>query len=266
MIFRCYAFYAKFGHKLNKGLVVLLLILLSACKIELYTNLSEQDANAMLAILMQHGISSEKSIDKDGAVLWIEQSQFADAIDLLKAHGYPRDQFASIGSVFPQEGLISSPLEERIRYIYALSQDVAETLSQIEGVMTARVHVVLPDQRPFETTVAPSSAAVFIKYRENSNLENFVPRIKSIVNNSIEGLTYDNISVALFPSSTDTLDMSTPTLTRVGGGILQVSATDVTRFWILVGVLLMLLLAALVGNGVLFWRMRKDARQRAKNS
>jgi type III secretory pathway lipoprotein EscJ len=96
--------------------------------------------------------------------------------------------------------LISSPLEERIRFIYGLSQDVQETLSRIDGVITARVHIVLPENDPFAKEVRPSSASVFIKYLPDSHLEDIKSEIKLIVEKSIEGLSYDKVSVVMLPA------------------------------------------------------------------
>ena len=77
------------------------------------------------------------------------------AVELLKSQGYPRDKFAKIGEVFQKSGLVSSPTEERIRYMYALSQEIAETLTRIDGVMNARVHIVIPDLGVDITATSP---------------------------------------------------------------------------------------------------------------
>ncbi|MEI2740869.1 MAG: type III secretion inner membrane ring lipoprotein SctJ [Candidatus Competibacter sp.] len=232
-------------------------LLLAGCKVELYSGLPERDANAMLAVLLRHHIDSDKQPGKEGAVtLRVAEERIAEAVDLLRDYGYPRDKFDSIGALFPKEGLISSPLEERIRYIYALSQEVSQTLSQIEGVITARVHLVMPEGKPFDKTVVPASASVFIKHREGTELAAFVPQIKMIVNNGIQGLTYDKISVALFPAPADAL-VAPPPLAEVGW--LRLAPASVTSFWLLIGTLLTLALGALSGNIYQFLRPRKRA-------
>lgn len=233
-------------------------LVLAGCKVELYSGLPERDANAMLAVLLRHHIDSDKLPGKEGTVtLRVAEARVAEAVDLLQDYGYPRDKFDSIGALFPKEGLISSPLEERIRYIYALSQEVSQTLSQIEGVITARVHLVMPEGKPFDKTVTPASASVFIKYREGSELAAFVPQIKMIVNNGIQGLTYDKISVALFPAPADALAATPPPLAEVGW--LQLAPGSVTSFWILTGTLLVLVVGSLSGNVYQFLRLRKRA-------
>ena len=44
----------------------------------------------------------------------------------------------------------------------------------------------------------PSSAAVAIRSRWNADVEAFIPQIKSLVRNSIEGLQYEKITVTVF--------------------------------------------------------------------
>lgn len=177
-------------------------LLLSGCKTELFGQLDENDANNMLAILLNNGIDAEKIGDKKGNTfkLNVQDSKIPEAVSLLREHGYPREHMTSMDELFKKDGLIASPLEERVRFIYALSQSVQETLSQIDGVLIARVHVVLPENSPSGQEVKPSSASVFIKYHPSFDLEGMKSEIKLIVEKSIEGLSYDKVSVVMVPA------------------------------------------------------------------
>ncbi len=188
--------------KLRVLVTFVLGLLLSSCQMELYSNLSENDVNNMLSIMLSNGIDAEKVIDKKTAsyVLMIDKNKIPEAIGLLREHGYPREKVAGVKDLFKKEGLVSSPMEERVRYIYALSQSVQETLSQIDGVLTARVHIVMPENNPFVDTIKPSSASVFIKYHPSSDIKNIKSKIKLIVEKSIEGLTYEKVSVVMLPA------------------------------------------------------------------
>lgn len=187
---------------LRMFLILLLGMFLSACQMELYSNLSENDVNNMLSIMLSNGVDSEKVIDKktNSYKLMIDKSKIPEAISLLKEHGFPREKVTGVKDLFKKEGLVSSPMEERVRYIYALSQSVQETLSQIDGVLTARVHIVMPENNPFVDSNKPSSASVFIKYHPSSNIKNIKSKIKLIVEKSIEGLTYEKVSVVMLPA------------------------------------------------------------------
>ena len=99
--------------------------------------------------------------------------------------GLPRERFDGMGQIFRKEGLVSSPLEERARYIYALSQELANTLSQMDGVITARVHVVLPERGGVGEEATPSTAAVFIKTQPGYALDALLPQIRRLVIHAI---------------------------------------------------------------------------------
>lgn len=183
---------------------LLLVLLLAGCKSQLYTGLNEREGNDMLALLLSSGIPATKELNKDlQLTLFVPNEEVARSIHLLRSNGYPRDKFSSVGDIFPKEGLISSPIEERARYTYSMSQELSSTLSMIDGVVTARVHVVLPrESNGARENPYPSSAAVFIKYSPDLVLSGFIPKVKTLVSNSIEGLSLDKITVTLFPSGT----------------------------------------------------------------
>lgn len=158
----------------------------------------EAEANEVMAALQNAGIEASKVPGKEGLVgLTIAGDQVGRAVDLLREKGLPRERFAGMGQVFKKEGLISSPLEERARYLYALSQELAATLSLLDGVVTARVHVVLPERSATGEASVPSSAAVFIKHQDGYNLEALQPLIRRLVVNSIPGLTPEKVSIVL---------------------------------------------------------------------
>jgi len=186
--------------RMRLGLVLGAALLLAACQVDLYSGLNEEDANEMLALLMHDGLSAAKVQAKDGTnSIMIEQSQFAMAVDILKSRGLPRTKFASINDVFQPSGLIASPVQEQARYLWAIGQELSRTVSQIDGVLTAHVQVVLPDNDLMKRETTPSSASVFIRYDEDSQAPGLVSQIKSLVANSVQGLTYDKVSVTLVP-------------------------------------------------------------------
>jgi type III secretion protein J len=173
-------------------------LVLSACQTELYTALPQQEANEMLALLLQKGLGASKSLAKDGTdAILIDERQFAAAVELLHARGYPRAKFSTINDVFQPSGLIASPVQEQARFLWALGQELSRTVSQIDGVLTARVQVVLPDNDILKREPTPSSASVFVRYDETSRVPGLVPQIKMLVANSVQGLSYDKVSVVL---------------------------------------------------------------------
>ncbi len=182
---------------------LLLVLVLSACKTELYIGLNQKEGNEMLALLQTEGLAADKEPDKDGNIkLLVNKSDISRAVEILRRKGYPREHFSTLYDVFPKEGLISSPLEERARLIYAKEQEISRTLSEIDGVLVARVHVVLPeDWDNFGKKLSPASASVFIKHAADVQVHAYISQIKQLVNNSIEGLSYDHISVILLPST-----------------------------------------------------------------
>jgi type III secretion protein J len=179
----------------------LLLALLVGCSNhELYSQLSERQANEMVAVLRSAGIDAEKKSHEGKFSVLTAKGDFSQAVRTLNAQGYPRESFDTMGKVFKREGFVSSPLEERARLMHAMSQEISNTIANIDGVVTARVHLVVPERNPLVDKPQPAAAAVFIKHRSDRDLSSQITQIKALVVNSIEGLSYDNVTVALFPA------------------------------------------------------------------
>ena len=217
--------------------LVLLITLLAGCKTDLYTKRTEAEANDMVAALQQRGVEAEKK-SGDGGKTWnvaVDEQEVVNALDILRANGLPSDKYVSLGDMFKKEGLISTPTEERVRFIHGVSQELSSTLSKLDGVIVAKVHI-----DPMATTVKPSSASVFVKYRPEIDVPQLAPSIKSMVARSVEGLTYENVTVTLVPGA------MLPTSPRH-------AVADATGAWVAGGLLAVLLLAG--GTiGVIAWK------------
>jgi type III secretion protein J len=173
-----------------------LAIFLAACgsSVALLVDLTQADANDIVAALQREGVESEKSMTKTGVSVMVRESSLPAAVVVLRKNGLPRSSHARMGEVFKREGMISTPLEERARYLYAMSQELERTLSEMDGVIAARVHIVLPERPAPGAPLFPSSAAVYIKHYSDAGLEIQERRIRKMVAASIPGLSQASIS------------------------------------------------------------------------
>ncbi|EBY0373442.1 SPI-2 type III secretion system apparatus lipoprotein SsaJ [Salmonella enterica subsp. enterica serovar Toulon] len=179
--------------------LTVLTFFLTACDVDLYRSLPEDEANQMLALLMQHHIDAEKKQEEDGVTLRVEQSQFINAVELLRLNGYPHRQFTTADKMFPANQLVVSPQEEQQKINFLKEQRIEGMLSQMEGVINAKVTIALPTYDEGGNT-SPSSVAVFIKYSPQVNMEAFRVKIKDLIEMSIPGLQYSKISILMQPA------------------------------------------------------------------
>ena len=85
-------------------LILLVALLLSGCKVELYSELSERQGNEILALLLSHGIAADKIQGKGAQVaIRVNEADVALAVDLLDRRGLPREDFVTLGEVFEKK-------------------------------------------------------------------------------------------------------------------------------------------------------------------
>ncbi|NIG12953.1 EscJ/YscJ/HrcJ family type III secretion inner membrane ring protein [Pantoea sp. Al-1710] len=237
--------------------VSILLLLGCDAKVPLNSDLSESDANDIISELGHYDITADKQIDKTGVTLLVNQSDIDRSVRILNAAGLPHKARTNLGEMFQKNGIISSPLEERARYIYALSQELESTLSQIDGVVLARVSVVLPERVAPGEPVQPASASVFIKYTSELDPDAIRPRIHQLIAASIPGLSGksdDAISIVFFPAVAyhDHINM-------VSVGPIHMRETTFNSVKVLL--LVVLIMALLGGIGAAVWKQIKKRKQ-----
>lgn len=243
------------------------LLALGGCQTLLNSGLNERAANEEVALLLRAGIPASRATETKSNTLsvWVEQGRFADAVDLLRAHGLPKPRHDSIVDVFKGNGLVVSPVEEQARLVYALDEDLSRTLAEIDGVLSAHVHIVTQDNDPLRRNIMPASASVFVRYASDSQATQLVPQIKMLVANGVAGLSYDKVSVVLVPAELPAApETQAPHMQNVlGVWIYTGSAQGLQAAAAGVGSLLLVLLALVLWLG---WRARSAVSRRSSGT
>jgi type III secretion protein J len=253
----------RFRHRRSKlspialAASMLCAVILGGCRSDLYENLDQRQANEIVATLLRNHIYAARAHRDNGFAVVVDDGDFAKAMQILDANGLPRQIFKDICEVFKKDGLVSSPIQERAQMICALSQELSKTVSEVDGVLSARVHIVLPENDPLRQQLIPSSASVFVRHKASAQIADQVPQIKILVANGIAGLTYDKVSVILVPEeAARTEETGTDDLVLFWG--LWMKKDSVAWAGFLIYGLIGLVIALASGIGYFTWRkMRK---------
>lgn len=175
-------------------------IILGGCGVSFRDHLDEKQADDIVVLLEQQGIQANKVRAKDGS--WsvdVARNEQLTAGQIMQAYDRPRAAHPSIGDIFPGGSLLPSEAESRIRYEYALSQELSATLEKIDGVLSARVHVALPEKDPKRATPALPSASAVIRYRSDQRLDLLKPQLKALIADSVVDGSPDNVELLMVP-------------------------------------------------------------------
>ena len=184
-------------------LVLSLCAALLGCQVEVYRGLTEAQVNTMLSTLLKRGIRAEKTAaGKAGFTLSVDEDQLVQSLEILKENNLPRADYENLGKVFSGQGMISSASEEQARMAYAISQELSDTFSRIDGVLTARVHVVLGGTDQATDTRTLPSAAVFLRHTPDSPVVNLVAKIRELTSKAVPDLDYERFRHARSGSGT----------------------------------------------------------------
>lgn len=192
------------------------LLLLSGCenKMMIINAVDEREANEIVVFLASKGIQADKVASVSAAPgagegtqkysISVEAGKATEAMAILNQNGLPRIKGTTLLDLFAATGLMSSDKQETIRYQAGLSEQIANMIRKIDGVIDADVQLSFPAEAT--SPVAPGAgqtpprkitAAVYVKHQgilddPNSHL---VTKIKRLVAGSVAGLDLNDVTV-----------------------------------------------------------------------
>ncbi len=159
----------------------------------LYGKLDDSEAAKVINHLDEAKIPYR--ISKAGGALYIPEEKVHKTRMQLAMKGIPSADGPG-WELFDKPNFGISDFVQRANFLRAVQGELARTISQLDGVSSARVMITLPENRLLIDKQKKPTASIWIKLRGIGDLSPAtVNAIRFLVANSVEGLTPGNVSV-----------------------------------------------------------------------
>ncbi len=159
----------------------------------LYSGLDLTESAEIAGKLDQANIRYQ--IRGDGSSIFVDRGQVLDARMMLSEEGLPTRGALGYEIFDKTEALGTTSFVQNINRIRALEGELARTITSLDNISGARVHLVLPERRLFERNAQTPSASVVMTVRGQGMPPSQVRAIRNLVAGSVPGLEVDRITL-----------------------------------------------------------------------
>ena len=160
----------------------------------LYEDLSTADAGAIAANLERNEISYD--VSADGARIMVSEDQVGRARMLLAEEGLPNGGSLGYEIFDSQSGFGTTNFVQNINQVRAVEGELARTISSLENIRSARVHLVFPKRELFSRESREASASVFLGIRPGKQISSEeIKAIQSLIASAVPELDTKNVSL-----------------------------------------------------------------------
>ena len=154
----------------------------------LYGRMGEKEVSEVVAALQEQGVRYEIG----SGSIYVPSEQVHKLRMQLAQKGVPAGEGVGF-EVFDRANFGISDFVQRTNYVRALQGELSRTISQLQGVRSARVLIVVPENRLlFSDVKAKPTASVFVEGQVSAGAVN---SIRFLVANAVEGLRAEDVAV-----------------------------------------------------------------------
>lgn len=160
----------------------------------LFSDLEPADASAVVERLKSQKIQYE--LRGDGGTIAIAPPEMVHELRItLASEGVPKG--GKVGfEIFDSTSIGTTTFVEKLKFMRALQGELERTISSLDAVSTARVHITLPEKTVFAKSGSEPTASVMLRLRAGGQLEkNQALGIMNLVAGSVEGLKKENVTL-----------------------------------------------------------------------
>lgn len=159
----------------------------------LYTGLASDDAAQIVERLKKEHIPYR--LERGGAAIAVPVDRVHEQRLRLAGAGLPRG--GGVGfEIFDKQKLGVSDFAQQVNYRRALQGGFERTISQIDAIKSARVHLAMPRRQLFARAQRPVSASITVRLRAGRALgKSAVRAVVHLVSSAVSGLKPQAISV-----------------------------------------------------------------------
>jgi flagellar M-ring protein FliF len=159
----------------------------------LLAGLSPKDASAVTAQLSTDGVAYQ--LQGGGSTVLVPAAKLDAERLAIAAAGLPASQTDQGWAVFDKQGMTSSSFQQQVAYQRALEGTLGSTLTGINGVSTATVHLALPEKSVFTEQQQPARASVLLTTSKTLDA-GAVDAVTRLVASSVPNLSPEDVSVS----------------------------------------------------------------------
>src|SRR5882757_962207 len=159
----------------------------------LYGKLGEKEASEVVASLEAQGVKYQ--IGAGGGSIYVPSDRVHRIRMDLAAKGIPGGEGVGF-EIFDRSNFGISDFVQRTNFTRALQGELARTIGQLNGIRSARVMVVMPENRLLlKSPDSRPTASIFVDAGGSTLAVEAVNSIRSLVANAVEGLRVDDVAV-----------------------------------------------------------------------
>jgi flagellar M-ring protein FliF len=160
----------------------------------LYSNLSGTDASAIVDKLSAGG--TPYKLADGGQTVLVPQDKVYDLRLAMSSAGLPAGKDTGY-ALLDKQGVTTSEFMQHVGYQRALEGELANTISAIDGVSSATVHLAMPQKDVFTDDQQQPTASVLVGTGQGTTLSaDQVQAIVHLVSSSVVGLQPNEVTVA----------------------------------------------------------------------
>lgn len=158
----------------------------------LFTDLSSADASSVVDELSTRAVTYE--LTDAGRTVMVPKADVYDLRVDLAGQGLPSTNEGY--ALLDNQGITTSEFRQRVDYQRALEGELAKTVSALEGVKSASVHLALPDDSVFIDQPASPTASVLVMGASSGSItDEEVQAIVHLVSSSVRDMTPEGVTV-----------------------------------------------------------------------
>jgi type III secretion protein J len=179
------------------------LTLLAGCNVPIAAGLDENDANHAVVALEKSGVAADKDRDPDSEGRWrisVARDDASSAAGILSSESLPPAASPGLLETLGQGSIVPSHASEQAKYVAGMAGELERSLRSLDGVVSVRVHLAIPERDSLSPDEAPlpASASVLLRHR-GSAPPIAIGDIQRLVAGAVPGLAPVQVSVVASP-------------------------------------------------------------------
>lgn len=160
-----------------------------------FTDVDAKDGAAIVEYLKEQKIPYQVSENSGGTTIRVPSAQVHEVRLALASQGLPGK--GTVGfELFDTTNLGMTDFTQQVNYQRALEGELARTISSLNVVRAARVHIVIPQETLFSEDQQPTTASIMVDIDPGQQLsKEQVTAVSHLVSSAVEGLTPENITI-----------------------------------------------------------------------